>query len=601
MLEFDVNYFKEETRCGFTIPAFMKHAWAAQLEMLSFVDKICEENDINYFANWGTLLGAVRHQGYIPWDDDLDLCMFRKDLQKFCQVVDNYEGILIQNCYNAADHGFHAYRVMNSTLYTVERKVYKEYCGFPFPVGLDIFNLDYVPREKALEEEQIEAIRKCAIAANAREWLDRNEPMDAGYGEQFTEYKDAVKWLEKNCGMQFSTEYPDYQEIVILHEEIAGLYGDEDADFVTEMQCLASGGNYYIPKDVYRSTIRIPFENTTIPAPIGYNDILRTKYSDSYMTPRNVAAGHDYPFYKALVNAIYEEQNYDSYEEAFDYIQSISSRYYIDFMKKESEPALPSLESSESKLTEEGIKSLSEDDRITLAAECEVLEEFKRLCDSIDISYYAIGDTLRVAESGQFADVINDGVNVAIKREKLNELLEVLGQELSPWFNYSNLYANNEHEDMRVHIWSDSYMCDEEEFAKRFHGCKREVSLYVSIIDPVAPDEERDKIRKTLIENLIITAGSIPSSSPYSEEVLGIVREWENILQADINTEGNLKRELFKYADSLAGSITDENVTEVRITADLQNGVDTVYPITYFDRAEEEPFYLTTISVPKNN
>ena len=66
MLDFDVSYFEEETIDGFTVPAFMKHAWAAQLEMLSFVDKICEKNNIAYFADWGTLLGAVRHKGYIP-------------------------------------------------------------------------------------------------------------------------------------------------------------------------------------------------------------------------------------------------------------------------------------------------------------------------------------------------------------------------------------------------------------------------------------------------------------------------------------------------------------------------------------------------------
>ena len=51
MLDFDVGYFEEETRLGFAIPEFMKHAWAAQLNVLNRIDKICRDNDIPYYAN----------------------------------------------------------------------------------------------------------------------------------------------------------------------------------------------------------------------------------------------------------------------------------------------------------------------------------------------------------------------------------------------------------------------------------------------------------------------------------------------------------------------------------------------------------------------
>lgn len=65
----------------------MKHAWAAQLEVLNDIDKACTENGIQYFAEWGTLLGAVRHHGFIPWDDDMDICMKRADYEKFCAYM----------------------------------------------------------------------------------------------------------------------------------------------------------------------------------------------------------------------------------------------------------------------------------------------------------------------------------------------------------------------------------------------------------------------------------------------------------------------------------------------------------------------------------
>ena len=208
MLEFNDEFFKEETRVGegykFTIPEFMKHAWAAQLAILDIVDKICIENDIKYFADWGTLLGAVRHKGYIPWDDDLDICMMRDDYNRFCEIVENY-GVKLNSCYNNPEHGFTVSRVINSTLFTVEREVYKQYFGFPFPAGLDIFIIDYVPRDKEAENEQIGALKMCALAFETREWLDEHSPIDKGYAEQLGTYKQSLKWLEKHCNIVFGS------------------------------------------------------------------------------------------------------------------------------------------------------------------------------------------------------------------------------------------------------------------------------------------------------------------------------------------------------------------------------------------------------------
>ncbi|MBQ9391659.1 MAG: hypothetical protein IJU02_05665, partial [Lachnospiraceae bacterium] len=359
-----------------------------------------------------------------------------------------------------------------------------------------------------------------------------------------------------------------------------------------------NGRSYYIPKDIYATTIRLPFENTTIPVPIGYNYILQTKYGDSYMTPRNVAAGHEYPFYNTFIRAIFDERKHKTFEGACEYIQNMSSRYYINFLSKSTKTAL---DINKDKYDEEAVGNIeiTREDRMILLAECELLEEFKRLCNKVGITYYAIGDTLAVIESGQYEDVLSGNINVAIKRENIDKLMLMLKQELDPWFDYSCLYTSNEHEDMRIRIWSDSYMCNKDEFAERFHGCKEEVSLYVSIIDYVAPDKEQDEVRMTLVKNLIATSKTMPSVPPYSVDILGIVNEWNKILQFDINKEMNLKREFLNAADTLGGAVSKENATDVRITADLQEGGDSIYPRSYFEEKEDVPFYITKISVPK--
>ena len=59
------------------------------LEMLKYVDELCRKHDIPYYLSGGTLLGAVRHQGFIPWDDDLDIILMKKDFRRLLKVLRN--------------------------------------------------------------------------------------------------------------------------------------------------------------------------------------------------------------------------------------------------------------------------------------------------------------------------------------------------------------------------------------------------------------------------------------------------------------------------------------------------------------------------------
>ena len=95
MLREKPEFYKEEVRCGYTVNEKTKRVWAVQLEMLDEVERICKANGLKYFADSGTLIGAIRHEGYIPCEDDFMKQEYgfssikrgaSSDFEKFCAV-----------------------------------------------------------------------------------------------------------------------------------------------------------------------------------------------------------------------------------------------------------------------------------------------------------------------------------------------------------------------------------------------------------------------------------------------------------------------------------------------------------------------------------
>lgn len=118
-----------------------------ELKILDYVVKICEENKLEYFLIGGTLLGAVRHAGYIPWDDDLDIAMPRKDYEKFIKIfltLDNSKYVL-ESFENSKVYWLPFLKIRNkNTIY--QESLLKDYKG-ELGIWLDIFPLDNADNE----------------------------------------------------------------------------------------------------------------------------------------------------------------------------------------------------------------------------------------------------------------------------------------------------------------------------------------------------------------------------------------------------------------------------------------------------------------------
>jgi len=81
---------KEEIVCGFKVSSNRKKLWHCELLMLEILEEVSQENNLDYFLIFGSVLGAVRHNGFIPWDDDIDIGMTRENFDKFLKVAGKY-------------------------------------------------------------------------------------------------------------------------------------------------------------------------------------------------------------------------------------------------------------------------------------------------------------------------------------------------------------------------------------------------------------------------------------------------------------------------------------------------------------------------------
>lgn len=116
-----------------------------QVEILKEIDKVCKKYSIKYSLYAGTLLGAVRHKGFIPWDDDLDVCMSRPDYERFLSVWpnENVKGYILQNKENTPSftQSFSKIRKEHTTFLQYEWERNRYHTG----IFVDIFPIDRMP------------------------------------------------------------------------------------------------------------------------------------------------------------------------------------------------------------------------------------------------------------------------------------------------------------------------------------------------------------------------------------------------------------------------------------------------------------------------
>lgn len=293
------DFLKEETICEYLVSSELKKLWAIELDLLREFKRVCDKYHLTYYAYAGTLLGTVRHGGFIPWDDDLDVCMPRRDyeiLTKEC-VHEFQTPYFMQTPYTDENYAYSFAKLRNT------KTCFAANAFIENPMNQGVF-LDIFPMEEADEhvnerrEKITEVLKKCSA------YMSRNN--------QYIQNKHTDLAKEMN----FSTG-----DHVLLYEEVQKLAQSSDqekAKFITiEVSTIYSAERRMWPKEWFQEVVELPFSNTTISVPKEYERVLSLMYKDYMKFPpveerglhhSNTLIEVDVPFDEAREKAILELQ-----------------------------------------------------------------------------------------------------------------------------------------------------------------------------------------------------------------------------------------------------------------------------------------------------
>jgi lipopolysaccharide cholinephosphotransferase len=290
MIEFESSYFQEEVRWDFTVSEMMKRVWAVEQDVMAEIIRVCKKYGLTYYADYGTLLGTIRHHGFVPWDDDMDIAMKRADYEKLFRLLPEElpKTYGIHSIYNEEDHNQPLGCVTNSKVINTDPEVVASFHGCPYIVGIDVYPLDYIPRDAELASTHRSLYNAVYDAAQRYEELNATG-----------ELAQYLPKLEEFCEVRFDNSRPLRPQLWKLADRIAGLFREEECDVLMWMPDTILSDSY-IPrkKEWYQSAKELPFEKIMMSVPNGYHEILTAKYGD-YMTPQQGVCAHEYPFYKS--------------------------------------------------------------------------------------------------------------------------------------------------------------------------------------------------------------------------------------------------------------------------------------------------------------
>lgn len=265
---------KGEYRCGFYVDEKRKKIWKIQLEMLEYLLKVCKDNNIKIFGIAGTMLGAVRHGGFIPWDDDIDMAMYRTDYNKFMKIIEENnpfkEPLFLQTQYNDPEHYSPSIRLRHSLSTAIIDYDKTKKCNNG--IFIDIFPLDGYCQNKFKRKIQIFELR-----------IMHKIMKNHIYPQNRT-----MVGKVKSIGCNFIIKLYPYNKMIKRYHEVASRYSTEDCEMIDHFvrPMLPSYNNRYLWRKKYiEDLIYVKFEDLKLPIPKEYDKCLKQNFGNYMVLP----------------------------------------------------------------------------------------------------------------------------------------------------------------------------------------------------------------------------------------------------------------------------------------------------------------------------
>lgn len=236
-----------------------------ELQMLHSIDDFCKKNHIIYYLSYGTLIGAVRHNGFIPWDDDIDIAMPRKDYDFF---INNYshDFYKVINANNTKNYYCLFTKLIDQRTKLVENGAKKK---TEIGVYIDVFPLDNIPNKDDRVLNKLFFWRQ----------LFRAKTLTSPSKNPSIIHKGAWSLL-KLVSCFFSTQFL-YNKI----DRISSTYKDTETEFVGQITALIYGKKEILSREAFNNSLEMQFENQPFCAPANYDLILKNIYGEYMILP----------------------------------------------------------------------------------------------------------------------------------------------------------------------------------------------------------------------------------------------------------------------------------------------------------------------------
>lgn len=242
----------------------IEEAKKIELDILDFIDSFCKEHGINYCINYGTLIGAIRHKGFIPWDDDIDLSMTRKNYEKFIQLFSEKQSRYQILSLEMDDQYFNNFiKIVDPTTKIIDTRNTKTYDSGVF---IDIFPMDTFNDTKVVD---------ICYKLESFKLLSFSKHKNIVYGD--SKLKDLIRTLFWLLLRPVSPRFFANQ----IEKQIQR-YRVEDGKYIAFIPSKLKEKEIF-PRDMFDELIEIPFEHLVLPAPKRFDVVLKQFYDD-YMT-----------------------------------------------------------------------------------------------------------------------------------------------------------------------------------------------------------------------------------------------------------------------------------------------------------------------------